>query len=430
MSETAECADLILPDATYLERWTLESTQSFALLPFLQIRQPIVPPLGEAMDMQDIFIQLAHRIGGDIATLHPYPSAEEYTRACVLLQAETDARKGKGFYTSDGQKLTSDPWEYFKQYGVLLQGNEPVYRTHEEKLTEEELKDTIADPATGVVWSSDKAKVTEEDARTKGYTGAKSAYKGYVGQLVDGVACKGFKPDKFNKSGLFEIYSDFMKPAAEKVMADIGEFLRPDEAWIAEELASGLPSWVPVPEHRVRRAEQLILISFKVNVQIHSRSQNCKWLQEIHHKNPAWINPITARRLLGEDVKEGDMIRIRNEMAELAWRKGKGTAKTQEILARVHLTEGIHPEAIAVAFHCGHWAYGRYASGRPVAAELTGAGPDGERVWWQQGRKPAHDPTHWSEVAGVHPNWIIPNTPARVSGQFRSNDTVVSVSRV
>ena len=429
MSETAACADLILPDATYLERWAMESAASYAQKKFVQIRQPVVKPLGESMDMQDIFIQLARRIGGGINTLHPYDTAEKYVRTCVELQTADNAKSGKMFYDSNDQPLKSDPWEYFKRYGVLLQGNKPSYNTHAKAVSAE---GKTVDAKTGVVWDPHKAHVSDTDVASKGYTGSKNAYKGYVGQQIDGKTYAGFKPDKFNKSGRFEIRSGFMPSAAEKVMADIKDFLTPEEApWVAEHLKSGLPSWVPVPEHRKRTDKQLVMISFKVNVQIHSRSQNCKWLQEVYHTNPAWLNPATARKMLGKGVKEGDLIRIKSEMPELPWRKGKGSTSVSEITARVHLTEAIHPDAIAVSYHCGHWAYGRYASGNPVEVEggNTGAEPDGENIWWQEGNKAAKDPTQWSEVAGVHPNWIIPNTPARVSGQFRSNDTIVSIAK-
>ena len=427
MSETAECADLILPDATYLERWALESAASFAMLPFIQLRQPVAAPLGESMDMQDIFIQLAHRIGGDMAVLHPFKNAEDYVKTCVELQAKDNAKHGKTFYDSDGKPLTTDPWEYFKKYGVLLQASKPSYGVHEKKLKDKDIAGKVVDQKTGTIWDPQKAHVSQADVETKGYTGSKKAFAGYVGQMVDGVPYKGFTPDKINKSGLFEIYSEFMKPAAPKVMADIKDFLRADEAWVAHDLQSGLPSWVPVPEHRKRRTDQLIMTSFKVNVQIHSRSQNCKWLQEIYHKNPAWINPATARRLLGTDVKQGDVVRIRVDMAELPWRKGKGQTTAGEITARLHLTEGIHPDVIAVSYHCGHWAYGRYASGKLVIEDRD----DGEKRWWQRGGDDAkRDPKLWSDSRGVHPNWIIPNIPARVSGQFRSNDTVVSITKV
>jgi thiosulfate reductase / polysulfide reductase chain A len=427
MSETAACADLILPDATYLERWAMESAASYAQKKFVQIRQPVAKPLGESMDMQDIFIQLARRIGGNIDKLHPYVTSEQYVETGVKLQADDNERSGKTFYDSNDQPLTSDAWEYFKRYGVLLQGNKPSYNTHEKTVSAE---GKTLDAKTGVVWDTHKAHVPDEDVAAKGYTGSKSAYKGYVGQQIDGKTYAGFKPDKFNKSGLFEIRSGFMPGAADKVMADIKDFLTPEEApWVAEHLKSGLPSWVPVPEHRTRTKEQLVMISFKVNVQIHSRSQNCKWLQEVYHTNPAWLNPVTAKKMLGMDIKEGDLIRIKSEMPDLPWRKDKGSTTVNTITARVHLTEAIHPEAIAVSYHCGHWAYGRYACGNPIETANTGAEPDGENIWWQEGRGAVEDPTQWSEIAGVHPNWIIPNTPARVSGQFRSNDTIVSIAK-
>jgi anaerobic selenocysteine-containing dehydrogenase len=400
------------------------------MLPFLQIRQPVAKPLGEATDMQDIFIQLARRIGGGPAALHPFDTAEEYVRTCIELQARDNAKSGKAFYHSDGKPVRGDAWAFFKKYGVLRQDTKPHYLVHEKELKAGDTAGKVVDERTGVIWDPKKAHVSAADVATKGYTGSKNAYKGYVGQMIDGVAYKGFKPDKINKSGRFEIRSEFMRPAADKVMADVGGFLRPDERWVDEHLRSGLPSWVPVPEHRARTEDQLIMISFKVNVQIHSRSQNCKWLQEIYNKNPAWINPETARRLLGPDIKEGDLVRIRQDMAELPWRKGKAVTKAREITARVHLTEGIHPEVVALSFHCGHWAYGRYATGKPVAGDLSGAEPDGENIWWQENRRPPEDPKEWSEVAGVHPNWIILNIPARVSGQFRSNDTVVSIARL
>ncbi len=429
MSETSECADLIIPDATYLERWAMESAPSFAMFPFLQIRQPIIPTLGDAMDMQDIFIQLAHRMGGAMATLHPYKNAEQYLQASIELQDVANAKAGKTFFKSDRTPLETDSWEYFKTYGVLLQATGPSYHLQEKKIKPADLVDTVVDEATGVIWNPHKAHVSEEDVAAHGYTDSKNAYKGYVGQMIDGVAYKGFKPDKVNKSGLFEIRSEFMRAGADKVTADVKDFLAADEQWILEDLHKGLPSWVPVPEHRRREAGQLIMISFKVNVQIHSRSQNCKWLQEIYHVNPAWLNPATARRLLGDDVKEGDLIRIQVDMAELPWRVGKDITSAKAITARLHLTEAVHPEVIAVSYHCGHWAYGRYASGRQLAPQLTGAEPDTEKIWWQEGRDAADDPKQWSELAGVHPNWIIPNTPARTSGQFRSNDTVVRIAR-
>ena len=45
-------------------------------------------------------------------------------------------------------------------------------------------------------------------------------------------------------------------------------------------------------------ADQMVLIStFRLPVQIHTRSANAKWLDEIAHTNPAWTHPTDAARL-------------------------------------------------------------------------------------------------------------------------------------
>ncbi len=70
---------------------------------------------------------------------------------------------------------------------------------------------------------------------------------------------------------------------------------------------------------------------------------------------------------------------------------------------------------VAISNHCGHWEYGRYASGKP--SPVGGLpDPDGARIWWK-GRN------------GVHPNWLIPNKPDPISGQQRWMDTVVTLSK-
>ncbi|MBW2317063.1 MAG: hypothetical protein JRH10_23135, partial [Deltaproteobacteria bacterium] len=130
-----------------------------------------------------------------------------------------------------------------------------------------------------------------------------------------------------------------------------------------------------------------------------------------------------------DEVEEGMLVRIEQAMPKLPGDERRNLTKVGSV-ARVHLTEGIHPSVVALSFHCGHWAHGRYASGKGMDPALTGAEQTGEKIWWQRGMKPEEleDPTEWSDIRGVHPNWIIPNTPARVSGQFRSNDTLVRLS--
>jgi anaerobic selenocysteine-containing dehydrogenase len=235
----------------------------------------------------------------------------------------------------------------------------------------------LFDDAAQVYWNWHKSKAKSEvEAGEKGYAHTKNAYKGYVGQRMGDRVYRGFPPDKVNKTGYFELFSDVMK----------------------EHGFDPLPTYVPIPEHENMDSEQLILTTFKVNVQTHSRTQNCKWLTEIYHENPVWLNPETARQ---HGVADGDVIKIKSM-------KGEVTSK-----ARV--TPAIVPGVVAISFHCGHWEYGRYASGRK-APEAAGPDPDTARIWWE-GKD------------GVHPNWIIPNIADPISGQMRWMDTVVSISK-
>lgn len=411
MSESTELADIILPDATYLERWATEAPQSYSLTKFIQIRQPVVAPLGETMGFQDMLIKLAHLIGGDIAKLYPYKDTEEYMKEAVKLTA----KKIKKLYQVDGKPLATDPWEYIKKYGIILQSLKPSYKAHAKKVKEKDLKGTIVDEKTQTIWNPDKAHAKPEDVTSKGYSGTKNAYKGYVGQMVDGVAYKGFKPDKINKSGKFEIKSQFVTKAKGRLLKDSvphsGRY-----PYLKKHIESGMPTYLPVPEHKAMTPDELVMISFKVNVQIHSRSANCKWLTEIYHENPAWINPKTAERF---GIKNGDLIRIEQSSVN--------TYRTDvaSITTKAKVTEGIHPDAVAVSFHLGRWAYGRYASGKKAFPEVS----DKEQIWWRDPKAQGKGP-EWVDGVGTHPNWIIPNSPDPVSGQFRSNDTVVKIRKV
>ena len=158
-----------------------------------------------------------------------------------------------------------------------------------------------------------------------------------------------------------------------------------------------LPTWKPVPEHQKMAANQLILTTYKVPVQIHSRSTHCKWLTEMFHDNPAWINSKTAASL---GIKDGDMIRLSS---------GNG-----EISIKAYVNEMIVPGTIAISYHLGRTESGRYASGKksPMASDND---PDLKLKWW--------------DTYGVHPNWLISNTPDPISGQERWMDEVVTISK-
>jgi anaerobic selenocysteine-containing dehydrogenase len=360
--ESAALADMILPDATYLERWDWEDMVSPAQIPEYYLRQPIVPPMGEARDFGDVCCELAERMGFPLGIA----SKEEFVKESC---EKTPAVKEAGGF------------EYMKAHGVYhVPDAKPSYYSYAKKAKPDDLaaEGVLFDAKDQVYWNWHKSKAeSEEEALEKGYAHTKNAYKGYVGQMIGGTVYKGFRPDKVNKTGYFEIYSEAMK----------------------EKGFDPLPTYHPIPEHEAMKEGELILTTYKVNVQSHSRTQNCKWLTEIYHENPAWINPATAAE---KGIADGEIVKVRSVAGEI------------ETQARV--TPAVVPGVIAIANHCGHWEYGRYASGK-VSPDGEMPDPDASRIWWE-GRN------------GVHPNWIIPNSPDPISGQLRFMDTVVEVTKV
>jgi anaerobic selenocysteine-containing dehydrogenase len=255
MSETTELADLILPDATYLERWTCAGKTSPDGIPEYYIRQPMHPPLGEARNFIDVACELARRLNLDLG----FGSAEEFVRETCN---NTPGIKDAGGF------------EYMKRQGI---------------------------------WQ-------DREALTGSYE------RGVVQIRSDTLAEKGFDP---------------------------------------------LPAWMPISAHEAMKDDDLILTTFKVPVQTHSRTQGCKWLTELHHENPAWLNPSTAA---ARGIRDGDTIVVRSTVGEL--------------ITKAHLTEGVHPRCVAIAHHAGHWAWGEYASGKKSHVHVDES--DCRNRWWTE----------------------------------------------
>ena len=360
--ESAALADMILPDVTYLERWDWEDMVSPNQIAEFYIRQPLVEPLGDARNFPDVCADLAKRLKLKLGA----KSMEDFVKKSCK-KTKLVKKKGKGIHG-------------MKKKGVLHDKKaKPFFYSYRQKVANKSLNraGVILDEATGVYWNWKKAGLDSElAAQAQGYTQTNKSYKGYVGQKIGNQVFVGFPPDKVNKSGLFEIYSN--------LMADKG--------------LSPMPHFMAIPEHQAKEDYELILTTYKVNVQTHSRTMNCRWLAELYHENPAWINPVTAAE---RGIEEGDTIRV--------------TSAIGEIETRAQVTPAVVPGVIAISHHCGHWEYGRFASGKP-SPQGGESIPDRDTRWWSDN--------------GVHPNWLIPNSPDPINGQQRWMDTVVRVTKV
>jgi len=376
---------------------------SFDLVPEFYIRQPVIAPLGEATNFQDTLIELAGMLsdGADdpLEAVAAVGSMENFVKAACNDTEEVNAAGVAAGYSSG--------FEFMKAEGAWHDPDaDPKYGSYDEVIDPGEITDpdTVADDDPddyvwkddeGIVWEGTKAEFLD------GYRNTKSAYKAYVGQDIDdsGTIYAGFAPDKINKSGFFELQSRVL---------EAGHF-------------PGLPVWLAVPEHASLGSDELILTTFKMPSQIHSRSQNCKYLSELDHAEPAWINASTAASL---GIEDGDEIKI-TRSGELINGADPGvtvgTAKSS-ITVTAKVVEGIHPKVIAISHHFGHWAYGRYAT----AGDMTHPLEDDQDIVDHGANDPDKDEIWWDN-AGYRPNWLIPNAGEPIGGGQRVFDTVVRV---
>jgi anaerobic selenocysteine-containing dehydrogenase len=204
----------------------------------------------------------------------------------------------------------------------------------------------------------------------------------FVGVNIDGTFKRGFP----TPSGRLEFFS--------RTLAD----------WGWREVA--IPTYIRSHVHPENMAsDQSVLIStFRLAMQIHTRSSNAKWLNEIAHTNPLWIHPSFAKRI---GIGTGDLVRVETEIGYF--------------VVHAWVTEGIRPEVVACSHHMGRWKTHEQGARQMMATvkldhqntewglqrekgveAYESSDPDTLRIWW-------------SDV-GVHQNLTFPVHPDPVSG--------------
>jgi anaerobic selenocysteine-containing dehydrogenase len=353
--ESSKLADLLIPDATYLERWDWEDMVDPNNIGEQYIRQPMIKPLGEARNQADVIIEVAEKMGIPLGV----SSMEEFVQKS---------------YDMDPAVSVAGGFAMMKREGVWHDPNKkPTFKRYMNKVSDDAIKadGVVFDEETGVYWNAKKANAKEG----ANYTDTKNAYKYYVGQKIGNEVYEGFKPDKLNKSGYFELYSLLLERKGE----------------------TALPMYTKAPEHEAMGPDDLIMTTYKVAVHIHSRSTHRKWLTELYNDNPGWINSKTAA---ARGISDGDKIRV--------------TSPIGSIVTKARVTEKIIPGVIAISYHMGRSESGRYGSGNKSPGGHDND-PDLKNKWWTE--------------YGVHPNHIIANAPDPLNGQQRWMDTVVKVAK-
>ena len=420
-NETAHYADIVLPWTTYLERWDLDARGSYNLRPYVGIRTPMVEPLGESKDVRWIFPEIAKRIGGGMEEWYK-ESEREYMEAWASNVPE-NPETGKGGLD---RLLEEGAWEDTTR--------EPFYEPFLQSVSEEDLKGSVTDPETGVV--------------TKDGLG--------IGVEINGKVVRGFK----TPSRKFEIRSAFVKDTG--LNKDTSEMIklssmtktkvRPEQHKPYDVPIEELPIFMQPIEHKELADNELIMTSFKWNVHNHGRTMNLKWLAEIVHSNPAWLNPATAEKL---GLKDGDWIELTGYFSKMLEKSNPnlthgergedGRFVAGQMRVPIVTMPGIHPGAIAMSNSCGHWQYTSVAQGKKASVAVgvgdghVEQGSDGktyrdkdweENMWWED--QSGGDTSKWEKNTGNgwNQNQIMPIAPDPITGQQAFHSTVVSVKKI
>ncbi len=378
-SEHSSLADIILPEATSLERWDGHSQNSYELIPYTGIRQPLVKPLGEARSVQDILKELAQKIGGGMEEYFAYESNEQFYK--------------------EWHKNVPMPWEKFLERGIWHDPKRPKdYELYEQPVPASELEGTRVDEETKVIYATDAK-------------GKESA----VGIMVGEKAVRGFP----TPSRKIQIHDPVWGQAAEFVGLPEGDMS-----------GANIPTWLAIPEHTTMTDDQLVFTTFKWNVHTQGRSTAWKYSAEIVHTNPVFMHPDTGKRL---GISDGDRVKVTTYRPHGFTYRSNEKQPVGSFENNVKFHSGISLRAIAVAHHAGHWEQGAMAKATDGDRKKDGmsmafdeAPPKDrdypENIWWRKDKGGIGN--------GAFINDAIPINPSPMIGGQNWMDTVCDVKKV
>jgi anaerobic selenocysteine-containing dehydrogenase len=396
-SESAYFADYVLPVGVGSERHDLHSYETHDAQ-WIGFRQPVLKEAharlgrkvrdtrevnpGEVWEENELWIELSWRID---------PEGAMGIRKHFESRSEPGGKLGVDEYygfifansvpglpeKAKAEALT--PLEYMRRYGAFEVARN-VGAQHAARVPRAELEDVRVTPQGRVYSRAEKpasANVVPVPSPDPDAEGRRP-----VGIDVDGEVVRGFP----TPSGRLEFYSATLK------------------AWGWPEYA--LPTYIRSHVHpqSLEPGEVPLIPTFRLPVQIHTRSANAKWLDEIAHTNPLWIHPSHAATL---GLATGDLVRVETRIGHF--------------VVKAWVTEGIRPGVVACSHHMGRWKLEgpgqrqmmatvslRHEGTRWLLRRERGvlpfdsADPDTSRIWWTD--------------AGVHQNLTFPVQPDPVSG--------------
>jgi anaerobic selenocysteine-containing dehydrogenase len=118
MDDSAQYADLIMPDHVYLERLQDVEMVPSTGYPVVGLRQPVVAPLFDTRNTGDVLVQVAKKLGGAVALAFPWDSFEE------VLQYRVN-----GLWRSEQGDIIATQYQFFwEEFRRQSYWSDPPYR--------------------------------------------------------------------------------------------------------------------------------------------------------------------------------------------------------------------------------------------------------------------------------------------------------------
>jgi anaerobic selenocysteine-containing dehydrogenase len=397
-NETAYFADYVLPMGHAPERHDIHSYETHDGQ-WVGFRQPVMRAMreragqtvsdtrevnpGEVWEENEFWLDLTWRIDADGSL-----GIRQYAESKAKPGSKLSVDEYYGFlfeHSVPGLPEAAaaegmSPLQYMRQYGAF-EVSRRVGPQYEDEVPAEEIEDVGEDPYGRVYTKAPKPAPTNIVPLPSPEPDGEGRRP--VGVRIDGTVRRGFP----TPSGLLEFYSP--------TLAQWG--------WPERAIPTYMKSHVH-PDH-LADDQQVLISTFRLPVHIHTRSANAKWLDEIAHTNPVWINTRDAETL---GLRTGSLVRVETDIGHF--------------VAKAWVTEGVRPGVVACSHHMGRWRihdHGQRQLMTSVKLQQDGSqwglarergvepfdssDPDTRRIWWTD--------------AGVHQNMTFAVHPDPVSGQ-------------
>jgi anaerobic selenocysteine-containing dehydrogenase len=396
-SETAFFADYVLPMGIGSERHDIHSYETHDAQ-WIGFRQPVMRAFkerigepvsdtrgvnpGEVWEENELWIELSWRIDPDgaLGIRKFFESREqpgeklgvdEYYR--YLFERSVPGLPEKA--AAEGLS----PLAYMRRYGAF-EVSKRLGAIHEQEVPKEEIEDLRVDARGRAFTRAPKPEpinIVPQPTPDGDAEGRRP-----VGVEIDSRILRGFP----TPSGKLEFYS-----------STLARWGWPEHA---------LPGYIKSHVHpeNLKRGEIPLVPTFRLPVQIHTRSANAKWLDEIAHTNPLWIHPRDAARV---GVQTGDLVRVET--------------RAGHFVVKAWVTEGIRPGIVACSHHMGRWKLEGWGQRQMMATVALGNADSSWSLSRRSGVQPyqsndADTNRIWWNDSGVHQNLTFPVQPDPISG--------------